>query len=80
MPAPFDVHPYDLSEPSMPLTPNTASPSYTEKDAEALLGFFPPPAEKLQPLPLPVCLLQTVSGYDSPFPHAYNPKLVQSGV
>jgi hypothetical protein len=55
-------------------------PSYTDEDAAILLGKFPPPQDSLRPLAVPVCLPQTVSGYDSPFARAYNPELVESGI
>jgi hypothetical protein len=62
-------------------TPKTESPpNFTDSDAEILLGSFPLPPASCKPLPVPVCLPQTVSGYDSPFARAFNPELVTSGV
>jgi hypothetical protein len=53
---------------------------FTDADAAALLGTFSPPPAYTQPLRLPVCLPQTVSGYDSPFARAYCMELSASGV
>jgi hypothetical protein len=65
---------------SLKPAPNTAPEDSTESDAELLLGTFPPPPPSCKPLPVPVCLPQTVSGYDSPFARGFNPHLSESGI
>jgi len=55
-------------------------PNYTDSDADVLLGSLLPPPTSCQRLDLPVCLPQTVSGYDAPFARAYNPVLSASGI
>lgn len=60
--------------------PADAPPPFTDEDTSKLLGDLPPPPQSLRPLTLPVCLPQTVSGYDAPFARAYNPELAASGI
>lgn len=67
--------------PSYSQIPSTDQlPTYTEDDAEELLGQYPPPPRDVEPLPLPVAVPQIASSYDSPFLRAYNPELERSGV
>jgi hypothetical protein len=69
------------ADPSLgPPAPNRVPSDFTDSDAELLLGTFPPPPATCKPPDVPVCLPQTVSGYDSPFARAYNPQLSQSGI
>lgn len=70
------------SDPSLKPDLETPAPpsDFTDSDAELLLGTFPPPPATCKPLSVPVCLPQTVSGYDSPFARAFNPQLSDSGI
>jgi hypothetical protein len=61
-------------------TSDAALSNFTDSDAELLLGAFPPPPADCKPLAGPVCLPQTVAGYDSPFARAFNPELLASGI
>jgi hypothetical protein len=67
--------------PKHPNYENSAPPpNYTDSDADVLLGSLLPPPTSCQRLDLPICLPQTVSGYDAPFARAYNPVLSASGI
>lgn len=55
-------------------------PSYTDADAETLLGEFPPAPPEVARLDLPLALPQIAGSYDSSFLRAYSPDLERSGV
>lgn len=76
------INPQDMSSSSRAQAPNSseALPEYTDSDAQALLGYYPPPPAAADPLPLPLALPQVRHSYDSAFLRAYNPDLEHSGI